>query len=80
MENITLFDVLGYVGTAVVLLSFLNKNMTRMRIINGIGCTIFIVAYGPVKETPDVPVVITNGCILLIHIYYLFIAKPAKTA
>jgi hypothetical protein len=79
MENLNLFDVLGYVGTAVVLLSFLNKNMTRMRIINGVGCTIFIIAYGIVKADPDMPVVITNASILLIHLYYLLIARPAKS-
>lgn len=79
MNNPELFDILGYVGTAVVLLSFLNKNMTRLRIINGVGCTIFIIAYGFVKTETDWPVVITNASIMLIHLYYLLVAKPVKT-
>jgi hypothetical protein len=79
MENLDLFDVMGYIGTAVVLFSFLNKNMTRMRIINGIGCAIFIIAYGLIKTDPDLPVVITNASILLIHLYYLFIERRPKS-
>lgn len=80
MENtflgLTLTELVGYFASAVVLISFLNRNIIRLRIINSIGCALFV-AYGFMLET-SWPIVITNACILLIHIYYLFIKRPTS--
>jgi len=33
-------EILGYTGTALVVLSFLNRSMLRLRLLNAIGATI----------------------------------------
>lgn len=67
--GLPLVEWVGYLASAVVLFSFVNKDMVRLRIFNGIGCGLFVV-YGLMLET-SWPIVITNVCILLIHIVYL---------
>jgi hypothetical protein len=78
MENtylgLTLTELIGYLASAVVLISFLNRNIVRLRIINSIGCALFV-AYGFMLET-SWPIVITNASILLIHAYYLILKRP----
>lgn len=72
--GITVTEIIGYLASAAVLLSFLNKNVIRLRIFNFFGCALFVV-YGFALHT-SWPIVITNAAIMLIHTYYLFIAKP----
>jgi hypothetical protein len=80
MENtylgLTLTELIGYLASAVVLISFLNRNIIRLRIINAIGCALFV-TYGFMLET-SWPIVITNACILLIHAYYLILKRPVS--
>ena len=52
MQQVDYAEIVGYVGTVVVLLSFLNKNITRLRIINGVGCMLFIVAPDNINKGP----------------------------
>ena len=66
MENIS--EYIGYLASAVLLVSFTMKKMTTLRIINTIGCGIFIL-YG--SMIGSFPVVITNVAICLINLYYL---------
>jgi len=66
MENIN--EYIGYLASAVLLLSFMMKKMTRLRIINTIGCAIFIL-YGSLIDS--FPVIITNVAICLINLWYL---------
>ena len=66
MENI--IEYIGYLASAVLLVSFTMKKMTTLRIINTIGCGIFIL-YG--SMIGSFPVVITNVAICLINLYYL---------
>ncbi len=61
--------VIGYLASGVVLLSFLMKQITTLRIVNTIGCILFI-AYG-ILLSFDPPIIITNVSISLINIYYL---------
>lgn len=61
----------GYIASGVVLLSFLFKNMTRLRILNSLGCSIFVY-YGILLDS--IPVIVTNLGILFINAYYLL--KP----
>jgi hypothetical protein len=53
-----------------LLVSFLMKNIRTLRIVNSIGCGIFIV-YGILL--PAIPILITNAAIVLINLYYLFV-------
>lgn len=66
MENST--EYIGYIASAVVLLSFLMRKMSTLRIVNTIGCAFFIL-YGFLLDS--IPVIITNVAIVIINVYYL---------
>ncbi|MFS4494433.1 YgjV family protein [Maribacter sp. 2308TA10-17] len=68
-------EILGYLASLFVLLSFFYKDIRKLRIINSVGCA-FFVAYGIML--PSIPVIITNVAILLVNGYYLFWKKSKK--
>ena len=65
---------IGYAAMATVLTSFLMKDVARLRFINSVGCLFFVV-YGLVLSPVSWPIIITNGAILCINLYYLFFKK-----
>lgn len=66
-------DIMGYAASCGVLLSFLMKDIKTLRIVNTIGCALFI-GYGLMLHY-SIPVIITNVAIILINLYYL-LKKP----
>ncbi|MGY8945508.1 MAG: uroporphyrinogen decarboxylase [Flavobacteriales bacterium] len=72
--GIELTEWVGYLAMTVLLVSFMMKNLTKLRIINSIGCLFFVV-YGSLIS--QYPVVITNVAIILINFYYLFLKKDS---
>ena len=66
-------DIMGYAASCGVLLSFLMKDIKTLRIVNTIGCALFI-AYGVMLHY-SFPVIITNVAIIFINLYYL-LKKP----
>ncbi|UZH56029.1 uroporphyrinogen decarboxylase [Salinimicrobium tongyeongense] len=73
--GISYIEWVGYLASFFLLLSFLMRNITTLRYINSLGC-LFFVAYGILLNSW--PLIITNGAIVLINIYYLFI-KPKES-
>lgn len=71
MENIGLnaTEIIGYLASFLVLISFLMKKMRALRVINTLGCTLFV-AYGVLLGF-SWPIIITNLAIIIINIYYL---------
>ena len=65
-------ELIGYLASLFVLLSFLMRNITTLRYVNSVGC-LFFVAYGILLDSW--PVIITNVAIVLVNVYYLFINK-----
>jgi len=61
-------EYIGYAASALVMVSFLMKNITYLRVVNSLGCACFI-AYGLLL--PSIPIVVTNAAIVLINLYYL---------
>jgi uncharacterized protein with PQ loop repeat len=61
-------EYIGYLASAIVLISFLMGKIVYLRIINTIGCAFFIF-YGILLDSK--PIVITNAAIVLINLYYL---------
>lgn len=57
-------EIVGYIATFLVMLSFMMKNVTRLRIINAIGCATWIL-YGFMLDSN--PVIVTNIGILAIN-------------
>ena len=74
MELITFTDLVGYAAMAVLLVSFLMKNIRNLRLINSAGGLLFI-AYGFLLEPISFPIIITNTAIVCINLYYLFLNK-----
>ena len=65
-------EYIGYAASLFVLLSFLMKNMTNLRMVNIIGCTLFV-WYGVMLSS--IPIIITNCAILIVNFYYLLKTK-----
>jgi uncharacterized protein with PQ loop repeat len=68
-------EMVGYLASIIVLISFLMKNMKALRIINSIGCVLFV-AYGILLGF-SLPIIITNVSIVGINIYYLMKANKS---
>ena len=66
--DINQIEYIGYLASFLVAISFTLKNIVKLRVINSMGGLVFI-AYGVAIDS--VPVIITNGIITLINIYYL---------
>ncbi len=73
MEYFTPTEIIGYVASLAVLLSFLMKNIRTLRIVNTIGCLIFV-AYGVLLGF-SIPIIATNVAIVMINLYYLIKMK-----
>lgn len=70
---ITFTDWIGYIASALLIISFMMKNVKTLRIINSFGCAFFI--YYGILLGNDLPIIITNGFIVAFNLYYLFIKK-----
>lgn len=71
---VPLFEWVGYFSMALVLTSFLMKKLRTLRIVNTIGCALFVV-YGLILPEPSWPIVITNLAIIAINAVYLLRTK-----
>ncbi|MGV3629928.1 MAG: YgjV family protein [Bacteroidota bacterium] len=61
-------EYVGYAASLAVLVSFLMKKMKPLRMINIVGCGLFV-TYGAMLGS--IPVIITNAAICCVHIFYL---------
>jgi len=61
-------EFIGYAASAFVLLSFLMKRMIMLRIINVIGCSLFVI-YGILLWS--FPIILTNVAIVLVNTYFV---------
>ena len=59
---------LGIVASAFVLISFLTSNQIRTRIINLVGCVVFVI-YGLIL--PAYSTAFMNAALIIVHIIYL---------
>lgn len=68
MTTRTIFEIIGYIGSALVLLSFLMSSVLKLRIINSAGSLASLI-YGMLVHT--YPTVIMNGALLIINIVFI---------
>jgi uncharacterized protein with PQ loop repeat len=73
MEYFSLTEVIGYAASLVVLLSFLMKDVKKLRMVNIGGCSLFV-AYG-VFLNFSIPIIVTNVAIAIINVVFLIRAK-----
>ena len=62
-------EIWGYISMIVVIISMLQKNVEKLRIINTISCAMFVV-YGVLIGA--YPVILLNSIIIVINLYKLF--------
>ena len=62
------YEIIGLLGTLFVLLSFLMKDLKKVRIINIIGAVLFVV-YGFLINAYSTWIL--NGVLIIIHIIFL---------
>jgi hypothetical protein len=68
--GIEFVEWVGYAAMATVLISFLMKSVEKLRIVNALGCLLFVF-YGMLLQPVSKPIIITNTAILCINIYYI---------
>ena len=62
------YEIIGLLGTLFVLLSFLMKDLKKVRIINIIGAILFVI-YGILINAYSTWIL--NGVLIIIHIIFL---------
>lgn len=72
--EVTFVEGIGYAAMAAVLLSFLMKSIRKLRLVNMVGCFLFII-YGFLLSPMSIPIIITNTAILCINLYYIISTK-----
>ena len=63
-----MIDLIGYLASAIILISFAVKDIIKLRIINSIGSVVWIV-YGVLINNN--PTIFVNIAVLMIHIWWL---------
>ncbi|MCI3938737.1 uroporphyrinogen decarboxylase [Chryseobacterium aahli] len=66
-------NYIGYAASVFIILSFILKDLTKIRIVNLVGCICFVI-YG-IFSGMLWPVIIPNGIICFVQVYHLLIAK-----
>lgn len=70
-----LFEVIGYTGTALILLSMMMTSVVQLRILNMSG-SVFSMIYGALCGTW--PVFLLNLCMIIINLIQLIRLKKKK--
>lgn len=68
--GISITDWVGYAAMVTVLISFLMKSVTKLRIVNTVGCLLFVF-YGIMLSPISKPIIITNSAIICVNLFYL---------
>ena len=61
-------EIMAYVGSVLIFLSFCTKNVKLLRILNNIGCVIFLFY---AIHNDKMPLIILNSMVILVNIYHL---------
>ena len=68
MNTNTIIEMIGYLGSSLVLVSFLMASVAKLRIVNSVGSVIFTIYAFIIKSYPTA---VMNLCLVLINVYYL---------
>ena len=63
------WEIFGYIGTVLILSSFLVENIFRLRLINTIGACFWII-YGVGISAG--PTIVVNSCVIVIHLIWFY--------
>lgn len=68
MDTATVYELIGYVGSALVVASLMLTSLLRLRVVNLVGAAVFAL-YGVLIAAP--PVWVVNGAIVLVDLWHL---------
>ncbi|TXG38770.1 uroporphyrinogen decarboxylase [Seonamhaeicola maritimus] len=70
--GITLTEYIGYLASFMVLLSFTMRKVKILRLVNMMGCILFVI-YGFLMSTLRIglPIIIANAAIFCVNLFYL---------
>ncbi|MDO4182503.1 MAG: YgjV family protein [Coriobacteriia bacterium] len=68
MDTAIIVELVGYIGSALVLVSFLFTSVVKLRVVNSIGGVIFAI-YALIIQS--YPTAIMNICLLAINVHFL---------
>jgi len=75
--DFNMVEILGYASSVMVAISLMMKDIVLLRVLNFIGCALFT-AYGLAIDA--MPVVVTNGFIACVNVYFLMKMYSEKKA
>lgn len=78
MELHTIYEIIGYIGSSLVIISMLMTSMVKLRIINMAGSIIFTVYAFCIKSYPTAIMQICMCIINLVNLYRLLKVKKAE--
>ena len=68
MDTQMIFDMIGYAASLITLISMLMANVVKLRVINCVGCVVFIIyAY----FIGSYPIALFNAAIIIINIVHI---------
>ena len=68
--NQEIVQYIGYLASVFIILSFIVKDIQKLRIINLIGCICFVI-YGVLSVEKLWPVIIPNAIVCIVQVYHL---------
>lgn len=71
----TMVEMLGYIATCLVAISFLLKDVVKLRFVNAVGASCFVV-YGFLIAS--IPVALLNTFIVCINGYYIWTSRKEQ--
>ena len=74
MENF--MEMMAYIGSVIILISFCTKNVSLLRILNNIGCLIFLFY---AFYHGRMPLIILNSMVIIVNMYHIWSDKKQKT-
>ena len=69
MDKSMIIETIGYVGSALVLISFLMASVVKLRVVNSIGSTIFAIYALIIRSYPTA---VMNFCLVCINLRFLW--------
>lgn len=73
--DMNMVDIMGYAASIMVAISLTMKDIVKLRVLNFIGCSLFV-GYGLMIDAW--PVVATNAFIACVNVYFLARMQQAK--
>lgn len=61
-------EIMAYIGSVIILMSFIVKDVKWLRLLNNVGCLIFLVYAFYHGRTP---LILLNSGVILVNIYHL---------